>query len=78
MEKIANQLGINWFDDWGTVPCDCDCTHHSKVRAEDMVKNGGSGILNYYNGSLRKCLETLYPEYNWNENFFQQKKAARK
>ena len=36
------------------------------VTLEDIVKNGGGGLLNgYYNGSPSKALLNAYPEHIW-------------
>ncbi len=37
------------------------------VSIAQVKKAGGYGLINYYKGSLRRALQTLYPQLNWNE-----------
>jgi hypothetical protein len=48
LDEIAKKLSINTPSDWGNVPI---------WRFYGL---GGSSILNYYNGSLFKCLQSIY------------------
>lgn len=35
------------------------------VTVEDIVKNGGGGLLTCYNNSPSSALQSIYPEHNW-------------
>src|SRR5437588_600593 len=59
---IENQR--SYFDNLATGFNITEQKHWYKKTVEDM---GGDKLLpNYYNGSLQRALETIYPEYNWN------------
>jgi hypothetical protein len=36
------------------------------VKASDVEKDYGKGILHRYNGSLQRALAAAYPEHTWN------------
>ena len=51
LDELAKKLNISTTDDW------------YKVNALVFQKNGGSTLLQQYDGSPRKLLTTVYPEY---------------
>ncbi len=51
MDKLAKKLNIKTQDDW------------YKVTWTTLVKNGASSVLQKYNGSPRKLLTSVFPEY---------------
>lgn len=61
--NLHAQLGHKSMDDW------------YKVTVEDICKNGGGGLLNYYNRSPSATLQSVYPQHNWDLQKF---KAVRK
>lgn len=59
MDWIGEQLNIEIQEDW------------YKVKSTDILQKGGfSFVSKYYNGSLRQCLSSLYPEYTWHDWLF--------
>lgn len=51
---LGEQLGYQAVDDW------------YKVTQEDIYSYGGGGLLvDYYNNSPSKLLESMYPDHNW-------------
>lgn len=48
LNEVASILGIKSPKDWG------------KITHRELREVGGSGILNYYNGSLLDCLRSVY------------------
>jgi hypothetical protein len=51
VEYLTSQFGITKPEDW------------YNIKVADIVKNGGSGLLDKYNGSLVQMLNSLYPQY---------------
>lgn len=49
MDSLAMKLGIKEFKYWGNITKEVFCEH------------GGFSLLNYYNGSLRNALQSIYP-----------------
>lgn len=58
-EHLKEKLEITTLNDW---------YQHTVKEALD---HGGRGILYYYNNSLQRALETIYPEYQWNTPNFE-------
>lgn len=69
LDKVAKTLNIESPSDWGKV------TNHT------LRKLGGSGIQRYYNGSLFRCLQSVYKgkeevrlftlgDIHWKEEWF--------
>eukprot|EP01114_Cavostelium_apophysatum_P015049 TRINITY_DN4029_c0_g1_i1.p1 TRINITY_DN4029_c0_g1~~TRINITY_DN4029_c0_g1_i1.p1 ORF type:complete len:863 (+),score=120.67 TRINITY_DN4029_c0_g1_i1:176-2764(+) len=56
--QIGMEFNIRSKKDW------------EKVKTEDLLSRGGAGLLNHYNGSLYKALQSLFPEDNWTETDF--------
>ena len=52
-DRLRVELGYKYMDDW------------YNVVVEDIHKNGGVTLLNYYNGSPSSALQSVYPEHNW-------------
>lgn len=52
-DQLGQKLNIEQPSDW------------YKVTWTDVVRMGGSSILNYYNGSLHRALSQIYPETRW-------------
>jgi hypothetical protein len=46
-------MDIRKFEDW------------YQVTVQDVVDNGGQGLLAKYGGSLIKALSSVYTEHNW-------------
>jgi hypothetical protein len=62
LEKLTQKLKINTSDDW------------YQLTVKDIHNHGGLGLLNgYYEGSLHKALEVLYPEIPWEFEFTQRR-----
>ncbi len=51
MDELAKKLNIIDKEEW------------YKITIKTIQQNGGSGLLSKYNGSPRKLLTTVYPEY---------------
>src|SRR5690349_20034692 len=48
--------------------------HWYNVTVEDIYKNGGKRVLDYYyNGSLSDALLSIFPEHNWELDKFETK-----
>lgn len=57
-EALGRKLGLENHSDWG------------KVDIRTIEKHGGAGILRYYGRSMFKALKFLYPEKDWNIEWF--------
>eukprot|EP01114_Cavostelium_apophysatum_P021759 TRINITY_DN7678_c0_g1_i2.p1 TRINITY_DN7678_c0_g1~~TRINITY_DN7678_c0_g1_i2.p1 ORF type:complete len:759 (+),score=135.48 TRINITY_DN7678_c0_g1_i2:52-2328(+) len=53
LKSLAKRKGIRQWRDW----------YH--IRNEDFFRNGGTGLLAYYNNSASKAIMAIYPQYNW-------------
>jgi hypothetical protein len=60
MDNVASKLGIQSHEDW----------YH--VTTKQLMKNQGSRVLQMYSFSLEKCLQSVYPEFEWSSFRFQQ------
>jgi len=59
LENMAKNLKIEHMSDW------------YKVKIKDVeAERGGSSILKKYGNSLRRALQTVYPEFGWEEKRF--------
>lgn len=47
-DDLAKRFGITSAKDWGSV------------KRDDIIQNGGRGILNHYNRSLFRTLKSIY------------------
>jgi hypothetical protein len=56
MKEIGHKLGIP----------ETDMSFWYKVSYEEVVKNGGKGVLSNYKNSLSNALVAIFPEYPWN------------
>eukprot|EP01118_Nematostelium_gracile_P015833 TRINITY_DN641_c0_g1_i4.p1 TRINITY_DN641_c0_g1~~TRINITY_DN641_c0_g1_i4.p1 ORF type:complete len:268 (-),score=42.41 TRINITY_DN641_c0_g1_i4:35-838(-) len=53
-EYLANKLGLKDKDEW------------HKITKEDIVKEGGEGMLKkLYGGSVKVALQKMYPDHKW-------------
>jgi len=52
-DSVMTQLGYKCMDDWYSI------------SQGDMFRNGGRGVLKYYNDSPSLAL-SIYPEHTWN------------
>eukprot|EP01027_Heterolobosea_sp_BB2_P018918 GEZU01026579.1.p1 GENE.GEZU01026579.1~~GEZU01026579.1.p1 ORF type:complete len:601 (+),score=135.41 GEZU01026579.1:14-1816(+) len=60
LNRIAEELNVKTLDDF------------YKISADDVRSKGGASLLNhYYDGSLEKALQTIYPEHNWDVSKFE-------
>jgi hypothetical protein len=50
LQEFQTTMNLKSMEDW------------QSVRAKDIVKHGGSGLMKRYNGSIRKLLSTLHPQ----------------
>jgi hypothetical protein len=50
---LYTKLKLQSMDDW------------YKVTVEDIAKNGGGGLLTFYNRSPSSALQSIYPEHIW-------------
>eukprot|EP01114_Cavostelium_apophysatum_P004593 TRINITY_DN14919_c0_g1_i1.p1 TRINITY_DN14919_c0_g1~~TRINITY_DN14919_c0_g1_i1.p1 ORF type:complete len:186 (+),score=13.10 TRINITY_DN14919_c0_g1_i1:102-659(+) len=55
MNHVARRLKIQDMNDW------------NHVKLKDIVRLGGSGLLNHFGNSLSSLLNTVFPEYEWKE-----------
>lgn len=54
MDWIGKELNVQNYQDW------------YKVKTSDILNRGGYSLLtNFYEGSLRKAILTIYPNENW-------------
>lgn len=54
LDDVAVKLNINKVDDW------------YRVKRSDLLKyKGGASLLTSYNGSIRRALVNVYPNYDW-------------
>src|SRR6476660_4706273 len=53
LKLIEQKLNIQTLDDW------------YNIRYNNVKKNGGSSLLNSYNGSISSMLKSLYPDHTW-------------
>lgn len=53
VEYLAEQLGFKDMKDW------------YRISSEDIVKNGGSQLLEKYGDSCSEVIISAYPEYDW-------------
>ena len=53
MNDLKEKLKLNSIEDW------------KNVTSEEIVSNGGSGLLNHYNNNLQLLLSTIFPTINW-------------
>lgn len=58
---LMTELGYKCMEDWYTI------------TQEDIQKNGGVGLLKYYNNSPSKALQSVYSEHNWELDRFKTK-----
>jgi len=54
---VADKLEINSHDDW--------YKHLNKGLQKLIIDNGGHFLKNYYQGSISRALQTIYPEHKW-------------
>jgi hypothetical protein len=54
LKEIEKRLHIKDPSDW------------YNYGKKDIIENGGSRLLHCYGSSLRKMLQSLYPDFNWN------------
>lgn len=60
-----------FFDDLGRKFKIEDVRDWGKINIYQIYENGGKGLLNhYYNGSLYKALISIYPNIEWEKNWF--------
>eukprot|EP01114_Cavostelium_apophysatum_P017721 TRINITY_DN5331_c0_g1_i3.p1 TRINITY_DN5331_c0_g1~~TRINITY_DN5331_c0_g1_i3.p1 ORF type:complete len:845 (-),score=169.37 TRINITY_DN5331_c0_g1_i3:2211-4745(-) len=55
LNKLAETLKLSSRSDWAFV------------TAAAVQKNGGSGLLDFYGGSLLRCLQAVFPNENWKQ-----------
>jgi hypothetical protein len=60
LEWVGNRIGVRKKEDW------------YGVTSLSVIKNGGTNILNKYNGSVPQALMALYPEEKWIPWLFRQ------
>lgn len=58
LESIASSFGISSPKDWG------------KVTNEHVIQRGGKALLHHYDGSLFRCLQSVYNETSWKREWF--------
>jgi len=58
---FLDELAVQAFK----VPPNADLSHWYKINNKDLLKNGASGLLKRYNGSIVALLSTVYPEYTF-------------
>jgi hypothetical protein len=58
LDGLGKRLGIKLLDDW------------YKIKRKQILEQGGSSILNFYNGSPSKMVRYVYEEHAWRESGF--------
>src|SRR5262245_53745185 len=53
LDRLGGNLGFKEMDDWYSVSSDV------------IAKNGGAGLLSYYNNSIPLALQSIYPQHKW-------------
>jgi len=53
LDRLAEDLSLKSEEDW------------EKVSIKTLKEKGGSRLLQFYDGSLRKALKAIYPSVNW-------------
>jgi hypothetical protein len=51
MDQLATKMQIKKPEDW------------YKVSSDNIKRNGGAGLVDFYDGSLYKLLSAVYPKY---------------
>src|SRR5689334_18814764 len=53
MDDLGKKLGFTGMDDW------------YNLTADDILKNGGSTLMNKHGSSPFKLIQSIYPEHSW-------------
>lgn len=59
IDWLAEELNIKTFEDWYSI------------NRYHILSKGGSRLLNFYNGSVYKIVQSIYPEFEWKPWLFE-------
>ena len=59
IEWLARERGIRSLDDW------------YRVQSTQVKEMGGSGFIDFYDGSFYRAMSTLYPSHSWKAWLFE-------
>lgn len=60
MDWIAEHLQVKNIEDWYCL------------RTADLLEIGGTGLVDYYGGSVKAILKSVYPQTTWHPWHFEQ------